>query len=178
MKQEVVEKLLEKHKQGNPDALGDIIKLCEPIVKSLAGKYYKYGKDRYEFTDLCQMGYLAIIENVDKYNGTCSFSTFVYITAKHVIYLAVNDGKESESIEEYDDLEDMRSRGYMDAINLREETCQYLKDLESYEAALLLDYFGYTLSKKEVCAKYHMSDKTLKQNVQEILRKIRYNCME
>ncbi len=120
------EKLLIFYKNGDIKAREQLILINEGIINKLA---YKYSHGRYEFEDLKQEGYIALLEAIDSYSFDyeSSFITYAYKFIKTSIF-------------NY-----MRNNSIIKAPHLNEKLIKFKKDWEAITQQL-----GYTPTIKEL----------------------------
>lgn len=81
--------LIIKAKQGDKNALEEILKNFKPLINNTAMSFYIYG---YEDEDIKQLAILAIIKAVDKFDITLSdsFPSYVKETVRNTIYKEID----------------------------------------------------------------------------------------
>jgi RNA polymerase sigma factor (sigma-70 family) len=93
------EELVLLYQQGDKQALENLIKVNDGIVKKLANKFYGINK-MVEFDDLVQVGIIGLINAASKYDNNlenkASFITYAFQYIKREIYSCVNGKSEKE----------------------------------------------------------------------------------
>lgn len=93
------EELVLLYQQGDKQALENLIKANEGIMKKLANKFYGINK-MIEFDDLVQVGTIGLINAANKYNNElenkASFITYAFQYIKREIFSCVNGRSEKE----------------------------------------------------------------------------------
>lgn len=81
--------LIIKAKQGDKNALEEILKTYKPLINNAAMRFYIYG---YEDEDIKQLAILAIIKAVDKFDVTLSdlFPSYVKEAVRNTIYKEID----------------------------------------------------------------------------------------
>ena len=129
-----MENLIIKAKQGDKNALEEILRKFQPLIDNTARSFYIYG---YEDEDIKQLAVLAIIKAVDKFNISLSnsFPSYVKETVRNTIYTEIDKAtkvyfkdKISREIATHIDVKDIVDEN----INIQEEYIKKegRKDLE------------------------------------------------
>jgi RNA polymerase sigma factor (sigma-70 family) len=78
-------------KSGNPESLTALLLQFKPYIFKTAKSFHIKNYDEY---DLVQIGYIALIHAVEKYNeGSNSFSSYVYTAIKNAMKYTARDNK-------------------------------------------------------------------------------------
>ncbi|MBE6055219.1 MAG: sigma-70 family RNA polymerase sigma factor [Clostridium sartagoforme] len=84
-----MKELIVKAKQGNKEALEEIIKKFKPLINTTAISFYIYG---YEDEDIKQIATIAIIKAIEKFDISLSnsFPSYVKETVRNTIYKEID----------------------------------------------------------------------------------------
>ena len=160
MNYEEIEDHVKLAKQGNSESLTKLLIQFKPFI-------FKTSKDftikNYDEYDLVQIGYIALINAVDKYDtAKHSFSSYVYTTIKnvmkytarsnnkHKLNLSINasiDGKSSLDFTEFLESRDNLENDYLDHEKVI-ELQRIISDLEpdEFELIFLVYYNNFSLT--------------------------------
>lgn len=176
-----MEELIIKAKQGDKNALEEILNKFQPLINKTVISFYIYG---YDFEDIRQIAILGIIKAVNKFDITLmdSFPSYVKEVVRNSIYKEIEKAtkhyyknKESKEIATFIDIKDIiddgvdiqedyikkdNKKGLENAISLlKEEDRSLLKAL--YIENKTLKYYSEEKNIEYYKARY-MKDKVIK----------------
>jgi RNA polymerase sporulation-specific sigma factor len=190
MNYEEIENHVKLAKQGNSESLTKLLIQFKPFI-------FKTSKDfnikNYDEYDLVQIGYIALINAVDKYDTSKhSFSSYVYTTIKnvmkytarsnnkHKLTLSINasiDGKSSLDFTEFLESNENLENDYLDHEKIV-ELQKIISDLEpdEFELIFLVYYNNFSLTDYAAKKKLPYSHIVRKKNA--VLAKIKSKLQE
>ncbi|MBW6411659.1 sigma-70 family RNA polymerase sigma factor [Clostridium weizhouense] len=96
MEYKEIEKLVLKSKKGDEESLLKLMVQFKPFIFKTARDF---NIKNYDTFDLVQIGYIALINAVDKYNeGSNSFSSYVYTSIKNCMKYTARNNKKHKNI--------------------------------------------------------------------------------
>lgn len=177
-------------KKGNSESLTKLLLQFKPFIFKTAKQFNIKNYDEY---DLVQIGYIALINAVDKYDTSKhSFSSYVYATiknamkytarsnTKHKLTLSINasiDGQSSvdftELLESHENLED----NYLEHEKIV-QLQKIISDLEPDEFELIFLVYYNNFSLTDYAAKKKVSYHKIVRKKNSILEKIKDKLLE
>ncbi|SFD28045.1 sigma-70 family RNA polymerase sigma factor [Clostridium uliginosum] len=95
MEYKEIEKLVEEAKKGDDEAIVNLLVQFKPFIFKTARSF---NIKNYDTFDLVQIGYIALINAVDKYKeGSNSFSSYVYTTIKNCMKCTARNNKKHKN---------------------------------------------------------------------------------
>lgn len=165
--------LLIRAKEGDKEAMEEILKMFKPLIVSCANRVYISG---YDTSDLIQIGYVTVLKAIDKFDiSSDSFVSYVKNAVQHNYYYLIRgkaklnkDVTLDEEILSSDTPEDETISNL--EIERLQEAINTLKDVDK-TLIYYLFFKGYTLKE---CAKLLNSSKsTLSRRKDKILNQLR-----
>ena len=190
MNYEEIEDHVKLAKQGNSESLTKLLIQFKPFI-------FKTSKDfnikNYDEYDLVQIGYIALINAVDKYDTTKhSFSSYVYTTIKnvmkytarsnnkHKLNLSINasiDGKSSLDFTEFLESRDDLENDYL-ANEKIIELQKIISDLKPDEFELIFLVYYNNFSLTDYAAKKKVPYHQIVRKKNAVLEKIKDRLLE
>ena len=190
MNYEEIENHVKLAKQGDSESLTKLLIQFKPFI-------FKTSKDfnikNYDEYDLVQIGYIALINAVDKYDITKhSFSSYVYTTIKnvmkytarsnnkHKLNLSINasiDGKSSLDFTEFLESRDDLENDYLDHEKVI-ELQRIISDLEPDEFELIFLVYYNNFSLTDYAAKKKMPYHQIVRKKNAVLEKIKDRLLD
>ena len=180
------EELLEKCRQGNPDAEEVLIRRYSCIIRSLARPFFLTGGDSEDLLQEGMLGLLSAIRRYDPQEGT-SFKTFAVLCIRRRLISALRKaaGTKNVSLDDclslesslFDEIQSRNDnlRGPEELLIDREEAAKRYQNLllllSAYEQSVLRCFLR-GMSYREIAEITNRSEKAVDNAVQRIRRKI------
>lgn len=129
-------KLMERIKEGDEDALRI---LMESKIDKLHSFCTRLIGDREEAKDLCQMVFLKIWEQADRFNPSFTLNTWLYKIAYN---LCIDTLRHKKSV-------DQMEKRYLEAVRVEKKTVSPLSELEQEEIERILKELSSELTPKQ-----------------------------
>lgn len=189
MNYEEIESHVKLAKQGNSESLTKLLFKFKPFIFKTAKSFNIKNYDEY---DLVQIGYIALINAVDKYDTTKhSFSSYVYATiknvmkytarsnTKHQLTLSINASIDGQSSIDFTEL--LKSNENIENDYLKHERISELQKIisalepDEFELIFLVYYNNFSLTDYAAKKKLPYSQIVRKKNA--ILEKIKVQLL-
>ena len=189
MNYDEIENQVKLAKTGNSESLTKVLLQFKPFIFKIAKNFNIKNYDEY---DLVQIGYIALINAVDKYDITRhSFSSYAYTTIKnvmkytarsnnkHKLTLSINasiDGQSSLNFTEFLESSENLENDYLEHEKIV-ELQKIISDLEpdEFELIFLVYYNNFSLTDYAAKKKIPYSKIVRKKNA--VLDKIKYKLL-
>ena len=165
------QKLIEKAKNGDKEAFGDVYKLF--VQRVFRFVYYMTG-DRLSAEDITQNTFVKAWRNIALYNPERgSVATFLFAVARNLV-IDEQRKKKNISLEKTGEIEtgdDAIER--LSRIEARESVAKIMKSLDEYEKQFLILRYFEELSFGQISSIFGMKETAVRVRVHRILRKLR-----
>jgi RNA polymerase sporulation-specific sigma factor len=190
MNYDEIENHVKLAKLGDSESLTKLLIQFKPFIFKTAKDFNIKNYDEY---DLVQIGYIALINAVDKYDTSKhSFSSYVYTTIKnvmkytarsnnkHKLNLSINasiDGKSSLDFSEFLESRENLENDYLDHEKVV-ELQKIISDLEPDEFELIFLVYYNNFSLTDYAAKKKIPYHTIVRKKNAVLEKIKNRLLE
>ena len=184
------EELVELVKNGDGQALDNLIEKYNRLILKITRSYFLVGGDR---EDLMQEGRIGVMNAANTFNGSISFKNYAYTCIRSSVFSAIKKAKSKKNIplenyvplfgnidddEQYDKNEvvvgtaENPETGYINREAAEEFSNKIKGELSDFEYTILSDYLkGY--SYKEIGNKVGKSEKSVDNALFRIRKKIK-----